>query len=70
MFLERLPEFVSNHLMLVAALNPHIGYDKAAEIAKKAHREGITLKAAAVASGYVTEQQFDSWVIPSDMIGK
>ena len=43
--------------MLVTALNPHIGYDKAAEIAKKAHREGTTLKAAALALGYVTEQR-------------
>ena len=68
--IERIDQLMHNSLMLVTALNPHIGYDKAAEIAKKAHREGITLKAAAVASGYVTEQQFDSWVIPSDMIGK
>ncbi|MBK9662186.1 MAG: class II fumarate hydratase [Nitrosomonas sp.] len=68
--IERIDQLMHHSLMLVTALNPHIGYDKAAEIAKKAHREGITLKAAAVASGYVTEQQFDSWVIPSDMIGK
>jgi len=68
--IERIDQLMHNSLMLVTALNPHIGYDKAAEIAKKAHREGMTLKAAAVASGYVTEQQFESWVIPSDMIGK
>ncbi len=68
--IERIDQLMHHSLMLVTALNPHIGYDKAAEIAKKAHREGMTLKAAAVASGYVTEQQFDSWVIPSDMIGK
>ena len=68
--IERIDQLMHHSLMLVTALNPHIGYDKAAEIAKKAHREGITLKAAAVASGYVTEQQFESWVIPSDMIGK
>ncbi|MEQ1778813.1 MAG: class II fumarate hydratase [Nitrosomonas sp.] len=67
---ERIDQLMHHSLMLVTALNPHIGYDKAAEIAKKAHREGMTLKAAAVASGYVTEQQFESWVIPSDMIGK
>ena len=68
--IERIDQLMHHSLMLVTALNPHIGYDKAAEIAKKAHREGMTLKAAAVGSGYVTEQQFDSWVIPSDMIGK
>ena len=68
--IERIDQLMHHSLMLVTALNPHIGYDRAAEIAKKAHREGMTLKAAAVASGYVTEQQFDSWVIPSDMIGK
>ena len=50
--------------MLVTALNPHIGYDKSAAIAKKAHREGTTLKAAALALGYVTEKQFDAWVRP------
>ena len=59
-----------NSLMLVTALNPHIGYDKSAEIAKKAHREGITLKAAAIASGYVTAEQFESWVVPENMVGK
>jgi fumarate hydratase class II len=59
-----------NSLMLVTALNPHIGYDKAAEIAKKAHREGTTLKAAAIATGYVTSEQFESWVIPEKMVGK
>ncbi len=55
--------------MLVTALNPHIGYDKAAAIAKKAHREGTTLKAAALALGYVSEKQFDQWVRPEKMIG-
>ncbi len=59
---------LSQSLMLVTALNPHIGYDRAAEIAKKAHREGSTLKAAAVATGYVTEAQFDAWVRPADMV--
>jgi fumarate hydratase class II len=57
-------------LMLVTALNPHIGYDKAAEIAKKAYKEGSTLKEAAVALGYVTAEQFDQWVRPEDMVGK
>jgi fumarate hydratase class II len=55
-------------LMLVTALNPHIGYDRAAEIAKKAHREGTTLKEAAIATGYVTADQFDAWVRPEDMV--
>jgi fumarate hydratase, class II len=60
---------VGRSLMLVTALNPHIGYDKAAAIAKKAHRDGTTLKAAALELGYVTEQQFDEWVRPERMIG-
>ena len=55
--------------MLVTALTPHIGYDKAAAIAKKAHSEGTTLEDAALALGYVTEQQFDEWVRPEDMTG-
>ncbi len=59
---------VDNSLMLVTALAPHIGYDKCAEIAKKAHTDGTTLKDAAVKSGYVTAEQFDAWVIPADMI--
>ena len=54
--------------MLVTALNPHIGYDKAAKIAKKAHTEGTTLKEAALALGLVTAEQFDQWVKPEDMI--
>ena len=58
-----------NSLMLVTALVPHIGYDKAAEIAKKAHREGTTLKEAAIASGHVTVEQFEVWVRPENMIG-
>ena len=55
--------------MLVTALNPHIGYDKAAQIAKKAHKEGTTLKASALALGFVTEAQFDEWVRPEKMVG-
>jgi len=64
---ERIAELLRNSLMLVTALNPHIGYDKAAEIAKKAHKEGTTLKVAALALGYVTAEQFDAWVRPEKM---
>ncbi|MBY0475077.1 MAG: class II fumarate hydratase [Nitrosomonas sp.] len=67
---ERIDTLMHNSLMLVTALNPHIGYDKAAEIAKKAHREGTTLKVAAMATGYVTAEQFDTWVVPETMTGK
>jgi fumarate hydratase class II len=66
---ERIAELVAGSLMLVTALNPHIGYDKSAEIAKKAHREGTTLKAAALALGYVTADEFDAWVRPERMVG-
>ena len=66
---ERIAELVARSLMLVTALNPHIGYDKAAAIAKKAHREGTTLREAALALGHVTEAQFDEWVRPERMIG-
>ena len=55
------------NLMQVTALNRHIGYDKAAAIAKKAHKEGSTLKEAALALGHLTEEQFDQWVIPMEM---
>ncbi len=65
----RIDTLLNESLMLVTALNPHIGYDKAAKIAKKAHKEGTTLKAAALALGFVTEQQFDEWVRPKDMVG-
>jgi fumarate hydratase class II len=64
----RIGELVSQSLMLVTALNPVIGYDKAAEVAKKAHKEGTTLKAAALALGYVTEEQFDEVVRPERMV--
>ena len=67
---ERIETLLGESLMLVTALNPHIGYDKAAQIAKKAHKDGTTLKAAALALGYVTAEQFDEWVRPADMIGK
>ncbi len=65
-----LPKIVDNlakNLMQVTALNPHIGYDKAAAIAKKAHKEGTSLKEAALALGYVTEAEFAQWVVPLDM---
>ena len=67
---ERIEQMLGQSLMLVTALNPHIGYDKAAEIAKKAYKEETTLKEAALALGYVTEKQFDEWVRPKDMVGK
>ncbi|MEO1768443.1 class II fumarate hydratase [Candidatus Enterococcus ferrettii] len=67
---ERMAELLSNSLMLVTALNSHIGYDKGAEIAKKAFNEGTTLKEAALALGYVTEEEYDQWVLPEKMIGE
>jgi fumarate hydratase class II len=63
----RIAEQLERSLMLVTALAPHIGYDKAAEIAKKAHKEGSTLRAAAIALGYVKEQDFDRWAT-GDMV--
>jgi fumarate hydratase class II len=67
---ERIDQLVRESLMLVTALNPHIGYDKAAQIAKKAHQEGTTLRQAALSLGYVTAEQFDQWVRPETMVGK
>jgi fumarate hydratase, class II len=67
---ERITELVGRSLMLVTALNTHIGYDKAAFIAKKAHKEGTSLREAAVASGHVTAEDFDRWVVPADMVGQ
>jgi len=66
---ERIAELVDRSLMLVTALSPKIGYDKAAEIAKKAHGEGTTLKEAAMALGFLTEQEYDELVRPEKMIG-
>jgi fumarate hydratase class II len=66
---ERIADLVERSLMLVTALSPHIGYDKAAEIAKRAHKEGMSLREAALASGTVTAEQFDRWVRPEQMIG-
>jgi fumarate hydratase, class II len=66
----RIAELVERSLMLVTALNPHIGYDKAALIAKKAHAQGTSLREAAIASGHVTPEQFDQWVRASEMLGR
>jgi len=63
----RIKHHLDDSLMLVTALNTHIGYEKAASIAKKAHKEGSSLKAAAVALGYVTPEQYDQWVVPVEM---
>jgi fumarate hydratase, class II len=65
---DRITEHLNNSLMLVTALNPHIGYENAAKIAKKAHKEGITLREAAIALELVTGEQFDQWVVPNNMI--
>ncbi|MGH6626364.1 MAG: class II fumarate hydratase [Burkholderiaceae bacterium] len=67
---ERIAELVERSLMLVTALNTHIGYDKAAQIAKKAHKEGTSLREAALALGHVTAEQFDAWVRPENMVGR
>jgi fumarate hydratase, class II len=66
----RIAELVERSLMLVTALNPHIGYDKAAQIAKKAHQDGSSLREAALALGHVTAEQFDRWVVPGNMVGR
>jgi fumarate hydratase, class II len=66
---SRIGELVQRSLMLATALNPHIGYDKAAFIAKKAHTEGTSLREAAIASGLLTPEQFDQWVVPAQMVG-
>jgi fumarate hydratase class II len=65
--LPKIQHNLSINLMLVTALNRHIGYDKAAAIAKKAHKEGTSLKEAALALGYLTEEEFDQWVVPLEM---
>jgi fumarate hydratase class II len=64
----RIHELVERSLMLVTARNTHLGYDKAAAIAQKAHQEGTSLRAAAIASGHLTGDQFDAWVRPQDMV--
>jgi len=67
--LVRIEENLKNSLMLVTALNPHVGYEKAAKIAKKAYTDNTSLKKAALALSLLTEQQFDEWVVPGDMTG-
>jgi len=66
---ERIEKSLHDSLMLVTALNPHIGYDAAAKIAKTAHKNGTTLKQEAIALNYLTEEQFEKWVRPEDMLG-
>ncbi|XP_066138579.1 fumarate hydratase, mitochondrial-like isoform X1 [Euwallacea fornicatus] len=66
---NRIDKLLHESLMLVTALNPHIGYDKAAQIAKTAHKENSTLKATAIKLGILTEKQFDEWVKPEEMLG-
>jgi fumarate hydratase class II len=66
--IKKIEELVSNSLMLVTALNSKIGYYKAAEIAQQAHKNGTTLKEEAIRLGYVSEQDFDQWVNPKNMI--
>ncbi|XP_022219082.1 fumarate hydratase, mitochondrial-like isoform X2 [Drosophila obscura] len=66
---ENIAKIMNESLMLVTALNPHIGYDKAAKIAKTAHKNGTTLKEEAINLGYLTEQQFNDWVKPEEMLG-
>lgn len=65
--LEKIESNLTKNLMLVTALNRHIGYDKAAKIAKNAHHQGLTLKEAAIASGFVTDEEFEQWIIPMEM---
>ena len=66
---KRIDLLMRQSLMLVTALNRHIGYDNAAKIAKTAHKKGQTLKATAIELGLVTAEQFDAWVKPEDMVG-
>lgn len=66
---DRIQKLMNESLMLVTALNPYIGYDKAAAIAKKAHKEGTTLLQAALSLGHLTEAQFKEWVKPENMLG-
>lgn len=66
--MNRIQSLMEQSLMLVTALNPHIGYEKAASIAKSAHQKGTTLKEAAVASGYVTEKEYEQWIDPAKMV--
>jgi fumarate hydratase class II len=65
---DQIGHYVENSLMLATALNPKIGYDKAAEVSKTAYRNNISLKEAALELGYMTDKQFDAWVRPEDML--
>jgi fumarate hydratase class II len=65
---ERIQHNLDNSLMLVTALNPHIGYDNAAKIAKTAHKQGKTLREVAIELGLMTGEQFDAWVLPENMV--
>ena len=67
---DKIQQNVDRSLMLVTALNPHIGYEKAAKIAKLAFKENSTLKEAALKLGYLTETEFDAWVVPANMVNK
>ncbi|KAL7510177.1 hypothetical protein ACHAXN_012504 [Cyclotella atomus] len=67
--LDNIHKLLHGSLMLVTALNPHIGYDKASKIAKNAHEKGLTLRESAVESGFLTGEEFDKWIVPEDMIG-
>jgi fumarate hydratase class II len=66
----KIDELLNRSLMLVTALNPHIGYDNSAKIAKNAHTKGITLRESALETGLLTGEQFDQWVRPEDMVGQ
>ena len=66
---ERIAQLLNESLMLVTALNPHIGYDNAANAAKKAHKEGLSLKEATVGLGLLSSEDFDKFVRPENMIG-
>ena len=65
----RINKLLSDSLMLVTALNPHIGYDQAAKLAKNAHVKGLTLKESALELDILTSEQFDAWVKPENMLG-
>ena len=64
---KRINELMNSSLMLVTALNPHIGYDASAKIAKYAHAEGISLRESALHSGLLTNEQYDEWIVPEEM---
>lgn len=66
---KQIEQHLNNSLMLVTALNPHVGYDNAAKIAKNAYEKSITLKESAVLLGFMSSEDFDKWVRPQDMIG-